>query len=58
MNVEYSDNEEFMQNKVQPHIDEAYSKMGKEALNEDTKTAEDLFGKDKVEKTLNKYDEA
>lgn len=58
MNVEYADNDEFMENKVQPHVDEAYEKIGREAMKEDTKTLENLFGTDKVEKTIAKHDEA
>lgn len=58
MSVEYADNDEFMQNKVQPHVDEIYEKVGREATREDTKTLENLFGTEKVEKSITKYDEA
>jgi len=58
MNVEYADNSEYLENKVQPHVNEIYSKMGREALSEDTKTAEDIFGTERVEKTITKDDEA
>ena len=57
-NVEYSDNDAFMENKVQPHIKEAYEKIGREATNEDTKTLENLFGTKGVEKSITKFDEA
>jgi putative FmdB family regulatory protein len=50
-NIEYRDNDEYMEKKIQPLIDETYEKIGKEATKEDTKTAENIFGKDKVETT-------
>lgn len=58
MNVEYADNDDFMQNKVQPHVDETYEKIGREAMSEDTKTLENLFGSKNVDKSITKDDEA
>ena len=52
MDMEYRDQDEYMEKKIEPHVQETYEKIGREALNEDTKTAENIFGKDKVEKTF------
>lgn len=57
MNVEYADNQEWLDNKVQPHVDEAYEKIGREAVNEDASTLENLFGQEKVDNTFSKYNE-
>ncbi len=57
MKVEYADADEHMEKSIQPYINEAYEKMGREAINQDTKTAENLFGSDKVEKTFVKEDD-
>ena len=57
MLVEYTDNDEFMENKIQPMVDETYGMIGKEASNEDTKTLDNLFGEEKVNKSLYGYDE-
>jgi putative FmdB family regulatory protein len=54
LNVEYADSEEWVEKKVQPHVDEAYEAIGKEALNEDTRTLDNLFGEEKVENTFHK----
>ena len=57
LQVEYADNDDYMENKIQPMIDETYAKIGKEASNEDTKTLDNLFGEEKVNKSLYGYDE-
>ena len=55
MDVEYADNDDFMEKKVQPLVDETYERIGREAAQEDTKTVENLFGKEKVENTFFKH---
>jgi putative FmdB family regulatory protein len=57
MDVEYTDNDEYMEKKIQPFVDDTYERIGKEAANEDTKTVENLFGKEKVEDTFYQYDD-
>ena len=54
MDIEYSNAEEWVEKKVTPHVEEAYEQIGKEALSEDTKTLDNLFGEEKVEKTFYK----
>lgn len=57
LQVEYRDNDDYMENKIQPMIDETYAKIGKEAANEDTKTLDNLFGEEKVSKSLYGHDD-
>lgn len=52
MNVEYADNDEYMEKRINPMINETYEKIGREAASQDTKTLDDVYGKDKVEKTF------
>lgn len=52
LNVEYADSKEWMENKVQPLVDETYERIGKEAASEDTKTLDNLFGESKVDATF------
>lgn len=52
LQVEYADNDDYMEKKIQPMVDETYAKIGKEASNEDTKTLDNLFGEEKVSKSL------
>ena len=54
---EYVDREEFLENKVSPHVAEVYEKIGREAMSEDTKTLEDLFGSEEINRSISKYDE-
>ena len=57
MNVEYTDSKEHDERKIKPVVDELYAQIGREALTEDTKTLDNLFGTDKVEKTFYQYDD-
>ena len=41
-----------MENKINPAVAETYSKIGKETLDQDTKTLDNLYGKEKVENTF------
>jgi predicted patatin/cPLA2 family phospholipase len=55
---EYADPEEWVEKQVNPYVNEVYEKIGREALDFDTKTAENIFGEDKVADTFVPYDEA
>lgn len=55
--MEYADNAEFIEKKVDPMVNEVYEKIGKEAMNEDTKTLDNLYGADKVENSISGYDD-
>lgn len=50
--VEYSNPQEFNARVVDPAVSDIYRKIGNEALDEDTKTLEDVFGPTKVSETL------
>lgn len=52
MNVEYSSVEDVMENKINPSVKETQERIGREALDQDTKTLDNIYGKDKVEKTF------
>lgn len=56
MNVEYADQDEFMEKRINPMVEETYEKIGKEAVQQDTKTLDDIYGKEKVEKTFYGHD--
>lgn len=57
LNIEYADKAEYMEKKIQPLIDETYQKIGKEAMFEETSTLEDIYGRDKVERTFYRKDD-
>ena len=52
LNVEYSTVEDINEYKINPGVQETYEQIGREALDHDTKTLDNLYGKDKVEKTF------
>jgi len=51
MSVEYKNAYEHKKYKQDPEMQELYGRIGKEALDEDTKTLDNLFGKEKVRDT-------
>lgn len=51
-NVEYSSAAEIVEHKIDPFVKETHEKIGREAINLDTKTLDNLFGEDKVKKTF------
>lgn len=57
MIVEYANHADFMENKIDPLVNETYAKIGKEAMSEDTSTLEDLFGSGRVENTFAQDDD-
>jgi putative FmdB family regulatory protein len=54
VNMEYSDNSEYMEKKIDPFVNEIYEKIGKEATNEDTKTLENIYGTDTINNSIAK----
>ena len=56
MDVEYSNAQDHMENKIQPMIDETYAQIGREAMFEDTSTLENIYGTDKVKRTFYEND--
>lgn len=57
MNVEYANNNDYMERKIQPMVDETFSQIGKEALAQDSKTLENIYGKEQVENTFYQEDD-
>ena len=56
-NVEYGNPQENYERKIKPHISDTYAVMGKEALDGDMRTAENIFGSSRVEQTFTSTDE-
>jgi putative FmdB family regulatory protein len=56
-NIEYSDNHEFTEKVINPSIDETYRQIGKEALDQDTDTLDNIFGTEKVKHTFSESDD-
>lgn len=54
LEVEYSNSKERYDKKIMPGVKETYEQIGKEALRDDTKTLDNVFGKQKVEGALGK----
>jgi putative FmdB family regulatory protein len=52
VDVEYSNPKERYDKKIKPGVKDTYAKIGREALNDDTRTAENIFGKSKVQGAL------
>lgn len=50
--VEYSDPQENYDKKIKPHVQDTYAAMGRDALADSTKTADDIFGTQKVKDAL------
>ena len=57
LNVEYSSAKEIMENKIDPAVEETFQQIGKEALDQDTKTLDNLYGSEKVRKTYYESDD-
>lgn len=56
MEVEYRDNYEHKKYKQDRELSDIYARIGKEALDEDTKTLDNLFGSEKVKRTYHGSD--
>lgn len=57
VDVQYANNIEYAEKKMNPEIKEMYAQIGKEALNEDSKTLDNLFGEQKVSDTYGESDD-
>ena len=55
--VEYSNPDEHMEKIINPGVSEIYSKIGREALDEDAGTLENVFGADSVKATIAETDD-
>ena len=56
VDVQSSDPKEF-EKKIRKGVSEIYAQIGKESLNQDLKTAENIFGQEKVNNTFNESDD-
>ncbi len=56
MNVEYANTSEYLEKKFNPEMQDLYRQIGKETINEDSKTLDNLFGEDKVRATYGDED--
>jgi len=50
--MEYADNEEYMEKKIDPMVNEMFENVGKEAMSESTKTLENFYGSEVVESSI------
>lgn len=57
LNVEYSNTHDINENKINPAVKDTYAKIGREALDHDSKTLDNIFGKEKVENTYHTSDD-
>jgi putative FmdB family regulatory protein len=57
VDVKYANTTEYMQRKMMPEIQELYAQIGKEAINEDSKTLDNIFGEQKVSETYGEPDD-
>ena len=57
VNVEYSDTHEHDEHVINPAVAETYQQIGRESLDQDTNTLDNIFGSDKVKHTLAEKDD-
>lgn len=57
LNVEYSNVKDIEEYKINPSVHETFQKIGKEALDHDSSTLENIYGKEKVEDTFHTEDD-
>lgn len=57
VNVEYSNVAETVEKKINPFVRETQEKIGREALDFNTKTLDNIYGDDKVKKTFYEKDD-
>lgn len=55
--IEYSDPAEHLEKVINPGVDEIHQQIGREALDEDAATLENVFGEGKVKHTLAETDD-
>jgi putative FmdB family regulatory protein len=51
VDVQYANNTEYLERKLNPELKEMYAQIGKEALNEDSQTLDNIFGESQVRDT-------
>ena len=56
-NIEYANHHEHNERVIDPGVAEIYNQIGKEALDEDANTLENVFGTEKVKHTLAETDD-
>jgi hypothetical protein len=54
--VQYANTTEYVEKKLNPELKEMYAQIGKEALNEDAKTLDNIFGEQRVSDTYGESD--
>jgi putative FmdB family regulatory protein len=57
VDVQYANTIEYVQKKMNPELQEMYAQIGKEALNEDSKTLDNIFGEQQVRDTYGEPDD-
>lgn len=57
VNVEYGSVKETVARKIDPFVKEMHEKIGREAVNSDTKTLDNLFGAERVKATFYEKDD-
>jgi putative FmdB family regulatory protein len=57
VNVEYANTTEYLEKKLNPEIKDLYAQIGREALNEDSKTLDNIFGETRVRDTYGESDD-
>lgn len=55
--IEYANPDEHFERVIDPAVNEIYSQIGRETLNEDANTLENLFGTDNVKSTIVEKDD-
>lgn len=55
--INYRDPKEMLEKVIEPSINETYEQIGKELINQDTETLENIFGEDTVSDTFHKTDD-
>ena len=56
VDVQYANTTEYVEKKLNPELKEMYAQIGKEALNEDAKTLDNIFGEQRVSDTYGESD--
>jgi len=51
VDVQYANTREYVEKKLNPDLKEMYAQIGKEALDEDSKTLDNIFGDQRVKDT-------
>lgn len=55
--IEYADSSEHFEKVINPGVNEIYDRIGREALNEDANTLENVFGTESVKSTIAEKDD-